>query len=389
MNKKEVAEIRKQFTAERCAFTRISACYVDSENNQRAFMKDAFMALPVDEVFKYLDIFKKTLSGKIGKNLMNLKYSIEQERQGAPHAILTTLRATGLRDDELICEFYDKVVENYISPDPYYIVLVHGSYDVPTRRSDSQSLPDESDGIYEFIACGICPAKLSKAALSYDAKTNRVESCIRDWVVDAPAHGFLFPAFNDRAADLHGCLYYSKKPNLMQPDFVKAVLGAQIPMSAAEQEAAFRTVLQEMFRKSGSVTEVLDIYEGLQQMIDEAEFCSTEPLQLDKETARYLFEQAFADSWDSTPDRRADEFDEVWDAVVGRGNILLAENIAAGKSLTINCGDAVIKVDPAYADGIRIRSTDNSRRYIIVPTDGAVTVNGVKVTWKAEVGAHE
>ena len=35
MNKKEVLEIRKQFTPENCAITRIAGCYVDGEKEKR------------------------------------------------------------------------------------------------------------------------------------------------------------------------------------------------------------------------------------------------------------------------------------------------------------------------------------------------------------------
>ena len=35
MNKKEIAEIKKQFTQEKCAITRICGCYVDGEKNKK------------------------------------------------------------------------------------------------------------------------------------------------------------------------------------------------------------------------------------------------------------------------------------------------------------------------------------------------------------------
>ena len=35
MNKKEILEIRKQFTPKNCAITRICGCYVDHEKNKK------------------------------------------------------------------------------------------------------------------------------------------------------------------------------------------------------------------------------------------------------------------------------------------------------------------------------------------------------------------
>ena len=52
MNKKEISEIKKQFTQERCAITRICGCYVDGEGEKKVDMKEAFFSLPEEEMFK-------------------------------------------------------------------------------------------------------------------------------------------------------------------------------------------------------------------------------------------------------------------------------------------------------------------------------------------------
>ena len=82
MNKKEIAEIKKLFTPSHCAITRICGCYVDGEKNKKTELKQAFLALPEEEMFKYFDIFRKSLSGTIGKNLMNMEFPLEQESEG-------------------------------------------------------------------------------------------------------------------------------------------------------------------------------------------------------------------------------------------------------------------------------------------------------------------
>lgn len=388
MNKKEIAEIRKQFSPENCAITRISGCYVDSEKNKKTSMKEAFLSLPEEEMFKYLDIFKKTLSGHIGKNLMNLEYSIAQEAAGTPHAFLTEIRATKLQDDELIHEFYNKIIENYILSEPYYIVLIHGIYDIPGRSSDKTKLFDASDDVYEFIMSSICPVKLTKAGLSYDAEANRVENRIRDWLVDAPAHGFLFPAFNDRATDLHGCLYYSKKTDSLQDDFVKDVIGAQTCMSAEVQKDAFNQVLEEMIGNSGSVEELLEVHEKLQEELLGSEFTSAEPLELDKEKVRGMLADIWNDPWDEYVGDRMENFDTVWDSIVGEKTSLLAENVAARKSLNIECGNATVKIDPFYANKIREKTIDGVR-CLVIPSDGFLKIDDVQLCGKVGAESHE
>ena len=216
MNKKEVLEIRKQFTPENCAITRICGCYVDHEKEKKTELKKAFLSMPEEEAFKYFDIFKHTLSGTLGKNLMNMEFPTEQEMPGGTQEFLLKLRDSKLTDDLLVEEFYDKVIENYIYPENYYIILIHAVYDVPGKSSDGLEMFDASDTVYEHIMCSICPVNLTKAGLTYNAETNNIEDRIRDWFVELPVKGFLFPAFNDRASDLHGVLYYSKKPEELQ-----------------------------------------------------------------------------------------------------------------------------------------------------------------------------
>ena len=94
MNKKEISEIKKQFTPDRCSITRICGCYVDGEKNKKTELKEAFLSLSEEESFKYFEIFKKTLSGTIGKNLINMEFPLEQEKEGGTQEFLLRLRGS-------------------------------------------------------------------------------------------------------------------------------------------------------------------------------------------------------------------------------------------------------------------------------------------------------
>ena len=197
MNKKEVAEIKRLFHPDRCPITRICGCYVDGEKNKKTKMKDAFLSLPEEEMFKYFEILKKTLSGTIGRNLLDMEFPLVQEAGGGAQEYLMKLRNSQLKDDELLDEFYDKVIETFMYPENYYIILIHGAYDIPKKASDGIEMFDASDDVYNFILCSICPVKLTKPGLCYNEDTNSIEQRIRDWFVEMPVTGFLFPAFTD------------------------------------------------------------------------------------------------------------------------------------------------------------------------------------------------
>ena len=69
-------------------------------------------------------IFKQTLSGTIGKNLINMEFPLEQEMPGGAQEFLLQLRDSKLQDDMLIEEFYQKIIDHYVYGENYYIILI-------------------------------------------------------------------------------------------------------------------------------------------------------------------------------------------------------------------------------------------------------------------------
>lgn len=370
MNKKEVFEIRKQFTPANCAITRICGCYVDHEKNKKLQTKEAFLSLPEEEEFKYFDIFRKILSGSIGKNLLNLDYSIEREGGDTPHGILMDLRKTKLQDDEILEEFYDSVIENYDYNENYYIILIHGMYDIPGKSSDGEEMFDASDEVYEFILCSICPVKLSKAGLSYDAQDNKIEDRVRDWVVDMPDKGFLFPAFNDRSTDIHSALYYTRKSDEIQPEMIEKVLGAEEVMSSDVQKEEFEIFLEETLCSACDFEILRNIHDCFNELIEEHRG-APEPLTVGKEDIRKIFELS------GVPEYEMSEFDEAFDRCFGDGHTFLAENIAETKAFTVKCTDVTIKVSSDRADLVETMII-HGRKCIVIAADDYVTVNGIE-----------
>lgn len=371
MNKKEVLEIRKQFTPANCAITRIAGCYVDHEKNKKMELKSAFLSLPEEEAFKYFDIFKKTLSGTMGKNMLNMEFPIDQEMPGGTQEFLMKLKASKLEDDMLLEEFYDKVIATYEYAENYYIILIHAMYDVPGRSSDNMEMFDASDEVYEYLVCSICPVSLSKAGLSYNAESNCIQDRIRDWVVDMPDKGFLFPAFNDRSTDIHGVLYYTKKSEDLQPELIEQLLGARMPMSANTQKETFQMLIEDTLGEDGDYETIRNIHDTLNDMIEEHKE-EPEPLQLDKTDVRKVFEKSGVSS------EKMECFDQNYEETAGEKTSLLATNITETKKFQIETPDIVIKVNPERADLIETRVIDG-RQCLVIAVDDHIEVNGVNV----------
>ena len=371
MNKKEILEIRKQYTHERCSISRICTCYVDGEKNIKTTMKEAFLSLPEEETFKYFNIFKQTLSGTLGKNLLNLEFPLDAENTGGPQEFHLTLRASRLQDDALLEEFYNKIIETWYFPENYYIILIHVAYDIPGKSSDGSEMFDASDEVYEYLLCSLCPVKLSKPGLFYNTEHNQIENRIRDWVVEPPVKGFLFPAFNDRSSDIHGMLYFSKQAEELQPDFMESMFGCQLPLTAKSQKESFNTLIADTLGEDADYEMVKNIHEQLTEMVEETKD-SPDPLVLTRPDVKRLFELS------GVPEEKMETFDRAYDAAAGEDTALLASNIASGRSFSIETPDVVIKVNPERTDLIETRIIDGKECLVITVND-RIEVNGVNV----------
>ena len=374
MNKKEISEIKKQFTPANCAITRICGCYVDGEKNKKTKLKEAFLSLSEEEAFKYFEIFRKTLSGTIGKNLINMEFPLEQEKEGGAQEFLLRLRESKLQDDALVDEFYDRVIDSYDYGENYYIILIHAVYDIPGKSSDGLEMFDASDEIYDHILCSICPVKLSKAGLCYNAETNHIEDRIRDWLVEMPDLGFLFPVFNDRSTDIHGILYYSKNAEQLRSTFVDQLFGCEVPLSAGGQRDAFNTLVEETLGEDCAYDTVMNIHEKLNEWV-ESQKDSPDPAILTKPEVKRLFEEC------GVEEEKLEDFDARYEATAGEDASLMAANITNTRRMEIKTPDVVIHVDPDRAELVETRVIDG-RRCLVIPMEDNVEVNGIHVTMK-------
>lgn len=373
MVKKEVAEIKKQFNNDRCTISRICGCYVDSQKQKKLMFREAFLSLPEEDIFKYYEIFKKVLSGTIGKNLLNLEFPVEAEFSDGSQKFLYDLRASELKDDTMIESFYDKVIETYEYGENYLILLIHAAYDVPGKSSDGLEMADASDTVYTYMLCCICPVNLSKAALGYDAEKNCFQNRVRDWVVEMPDAGFLFPAYHDRAADIHSMLYYTKKAEGIQNGLIQNFLGCEPPLSADGQKETFQALIEESLGENCDYEVVKNIHEVLSERVEENKDAA-EPFELGKLEVKHLLEEC------GVQEEALAQFDEQFDEIAGEKGTLLATNLVK-KKMEIKTADVVIQVKPECADLVKTQVIDG-RRCIVIGLDDNVTINGIAVQFE-------
>ena len=272
MNKKDIMEIKRRFKKESCTFTRMCGCYVDAEKHKIVDFGQTFLNLEDEEFYKYLEISKKVLSGIVGNNLLTLDIPIEEEAAGGRQQFLMGLRESKLKNKELMDRFYDLVIDSYDYAGNYLILVFHDAYDVMTKTTDNNKL-DESEEVYEYLLCAICPVSLSKPGLGYRADENRIGPRIRDWVVGAPDTGFVFPAFNDRSTDIHSLLFYTRDTKEPHSEFMENGLGCGSKRTATEQKNLFSHIVKYALGDDdeNSNEVLLDLQQKMSDYIEEQE----------------------------------------------------------------------------------------------------------------------
>ena len=371
MNKTEVSEIRKLFGKDGYRIDSLAACYVSIEKEKTFVIKEALSSLSEEELLSHLSIFHKCLGGTLGKNLINMEFPLEAEFGEGQQKFLLELRDSGLKDEEKLEKFFDLIIANYPSSDKYYIVAIHGNYDVPGKGKDGETLEDASDVIYEYILCAICPVKLSKAALGYDSDANRIGERVRDWVVEAPDKAFLFPAFNDRGPDIHSLLYYTKKAEELYPDFVEAVFGTVSPPSPVAQTETFNALITETLKDEVSLEIVQRVQENIAEVIELNKEIPA-PVELTSYEVKELLGKSGVES------EKLEQFEDTFNEVAGEKATIIANNLPVVKQLSIKAPDIEIKVKPESASLVKHKMVDGVLS-IVIPVREGVEVNGITV----------
>ena len=372
MTRKELNEIKSQYTLEDCGILRLCGCYVDGERNKITQFNENFLNLPEEEKHKYFDIFKKTLSGTPGKNLVDMKFNVDAYADEGARTFLMNLRDSGLKDDRLLNEFYDRIINNYSYVGNYLILLINQVYDIPAVTTDNIEMDDASDEVYSYILCSICHVNLSKPGLGYDEEDNNFHDKKQNHMVDVPDVGFLFPAFNKRSADEDMTLFYTKDVSEFEDGLIDCLLDCAVPLPAKQQKETFTSLVNEALGEEADLEIVKNIHENLEQIIEEKKQESPAPVMLDKNEMKNLLEKS------GVKEERLENFEEHFEMAAGEHGKLVASNVSSGKKFEVKTPDVVIKINSDKTDIVSTQVIDG-RQCLVIQIDERLVVNGISV----------
>ena len=372
MTRKELSEIKSQYTLENCGILRLCGCYVDGERNKITQFNENFLNLPEEEKHKYFDIFKKTLSGTPGKNLIDMKFNVDAYADEGARTFLMNLRDSGLKDDRLLNEFYDRIINNYSYVGNYLILLINQVYDIPAVTTDNIEMDDASDEVYSYILCSICHVNLSKPGLGYDEEDNNFHDKKQNHMVDVPDVGFLFPAFNKRSADEDMTVFYTKDVSEFEDGLIDCLLDCVAPLPAKQQKETFTSLVSEAVGGEADLQVVKNIHANLEQIIEEKKQESPAPVMLDKTEMKDLLEKS------GVKEEKLENFEEHFEMAAGEHGKLVASNVSSGKKFEVKTPDVVIKINSDKTDIVSTQVIDG-RQCLVIQIDERLVVNGISV----------
>ena len=334
MRKKDILELKRRFKKNHSTFTKMCGCYVNSEKHIILKFRETFLNLEEDDYFKYLEIAKKVLSGTIGNNILELNFPLNEDLTNERQLSLMQLKNSQLKDDTILDAFYDSIIDNYDYTGNFLILIFHDAYDVITKTKDNLKI-DESEEIYEYVLCAICPVSLSEPGLRYFEEENKIKARIRDWVVDAPTNGFVFPAFIDRSSDVNSIMYYTKNAKDTHPELMENALGCYSKQTTTIQKETFQSIIKDSFSADEEKADkiFMEVQENLNTMIEEhnSTYADTdcEPITLTKNDIQNLLIES------GVPEEITTKIEKSYAENFG-DNLPLAENLIDAKALKAN-----------------------------------------------------
>lgn len=373
MTEKEIAELRRRIRRDKCNVSHVLGCYVNERSEIISMFDQSLGLMPQEEQEDYLALLKKTLSGTAGKNLIDISFRTQQVIDSQEHKLLMALRKSSLKDSDAVKEFFQRVISTLNFEGNYLILLAEDNYDVPYRSKDGEKQQDASAEVFSYFLCCVCPVKLSLPELSYFAEDKEFHNSKAGWVVAAPELGFMFPSFDNRATNIYNALFYTKNIAENHSEFIDAIFNTEVPMPAAEQKAAFQSVLGESLESECSFEVVQTVHEQLCGMIElHKESKAEETLVISKKQVKSVLKSC------GVSDTHIENFAEKYDAEFGEDADVSPRNIIDSKKFEIRTPDVIISVNPERSDLVETRVINGSK-YILICADEGIEVNGVSI----------
>jgi len=373
MNEKEIAEIRKRLKHDKNNITKLYGCYVSANKEIKNEFVQTVGLIPLETNEMLFNIMKKTLSGRIGRNLHDISFKTEQVGASEEHKLLMTLRDSELQNETAVHELYEKIVNSYPTDENYLILLGCDTYDLPNLSKNDETMEDDSTEVFRYIICCVCPIKLTRTMLGFSNADNTFGSIGADNSVSAPEIGFMFPAFDDRSTNIYNAVYYTKSADENYETVTDTLFNTEVLMPAAEQKETFQSLIAETAGDDCNYELMQNVHEHITEMIAEHKNTKAdEDLSVGKTEIKKILSDC------GVSEDHISKFDENYDNSFGEKTSFNPQNIIDEKNFEIKTPDVTIKVKPDKSYLLETKVIDGVK-YVMVRAEEGVEVNGVKI----------
>ena len=373
MIEKEVAELRRRLRPDKNNIARIRGCYVNGNKEIITQFDESVTMMGVEDVEKYLGFLRKTLTGSLGRNLLELEFRTQQVVDSDEHRLLMNLRDSELKDDQVVQMFFSRAIQSIELESNYLILLAYDTYDVYYKGKDDIVQEDASEEQFRYIICAVCPVKETKPSLNYVNSESRFHIHPAGQVVASPELGFLFPAFDDRATNIYSALYYTHNIEDNQQAFIDALFNTSVAMPAMQQRETFQTMLGEALEEECDLGLVQMLQDHMTQMIDNhKESKDPETLTISGNGLKAVLGAG------GVSEEHLDAFEAKFNVAFGEGAQLSPANLVDVKHLEVKAPDVVIQINPERSDLLQTRVINGAKCLVIRVGEG-VEVNGVPI----------
>lgn len=374
MTDKELREIRRRFRPDKNSILSIKGCLVNADKEIVTKFNQPMATCSNEESEKILSIMKKSLSGSLGTNLIDIDFGQKQILEGDEHKLLMALRDSKLKDENAENEFYQRVIKSTDLEDNFVILLATDAYDVFTYTKDGEK--EDSNSVFSYIICSICPVKPLNTGLYFREADSSFRAFDAHSMLSNPEIGFMFPAFDDRAANIYNALYYTRDISNIHSAFIERIFNTDLPMSAAEQKDGFDSCLKETLDEECDFEVMRSIHSQISDMVKEhKDTKQEEPLKLTKSEFTTVLECCGIDG------EKVNKFGNKFEEQFGKNAEIAPKSIVNVKKFEVNTPDISIKVNPDRTDLVSTQII-NGVKYILIKANEGVEVNGVNIDIK-------
>lgn len=371
MNKKELAEIKKNFSDTSGFFTlnRVVTVYIDPQKNVRCKTNRLYSLIPEEEGSVLMESLSKIFRGSLGKGLLEYSFpNAEYEEDGAQKILYDAMK-TKLTDEAAADKLIVRIVNNLTYEAAYTIILGHCSYSIMSKDRNDESLDNAADE-YNFIVAAICPANTSDDGLMFDSETNTiVKKANTDLIISRePTDGFFFPVFSDRAPDVNSVMYFTKSPKKPNISCIDDVLGCEFIMSAHGEKETFQAVLNDVAGDELNYTVITQVNEKLRELVANSKNETELPVLDGNKMYNILSDSGISDE-------RLEALPAIYKNKVGDG-VLTATNLVENKT-TLSTPEITVNISKDATDKVRTTVVDGRRCLIIDLDDPAIQINGM------------